>query len=108
MVNERVGASDWESGQELGDTWASRNSFSYGRCSTPAHHMQRLPAARARVLYGIISAGGRLCRCQADSCGSRTCTHRWGLKLHATQLQFSNMIEGVINLLGSSGIDWPA
>ena len=31
MVNERVGASDWESGEELGDTWASRNSFSYGR-----------------------------------------------------------------------------
>ncbi len=32
MVNERVGASTWESGQELGDTWASRNAFSYGRC----------------------------------------------------------------------------
>lgn len=31
MVNERVGASDWESGNELGDTWASRNAFSYGR-----------------------------------------------------------------------------
>ena len=33
MVNERVGASDWESGDELGDTWASRNAFSYGRCA---------------------------------------------------------------------------
>lgn len=31
MVNERVGASSWESGEELGDTWASRNAFSYGR-----------------------------------------------------------------------------
>ena len=31
MVNERVGASNWEDGQELGDTWASRNAFSYGR-----------------------------------------------------------------------------
>lgn len=31
MVNERVGAGNWESGQELGDTWASRNAFSYGR-----------------------------------------------------------------------------
>jgi magnesium chelatase subunit H len=31
MVNERVGASNWESGAELGDTWASRNAFSYGR-----------------------------------------------------------------------------
>ena len=32
MVNERVGASTWEDGAELGDTWASRNAFSYGRC----------------------------------------------------------------------------
>ena len=31
MVNERVGAASWESGAELGDTWASRNAFSYGR-----------------------------------------------------------------------------
>ena len=31
MVNERVGASDWTNNQELGTTWASRNSFSYGR-----------------------------------------------------------------------------
>lgn len=31
MVNERVGAGNWESGDELGDTWASRNSYSYGR-----------------------------------------------------------------------------
>jgi magnesium chelatase subunit H len=31
MVNERVGASNWESGEELGDTWAARNSYSYGR-----------------------------------------------------------------------------
>ncbi len=34
MVNERVGAGNWESGQELGDTWASRNAFSYGRCAS--------------------------------------------------------------------------
>lgn len=31
MVNERVGASNWTDGKELGDTWASRNAFSYGR-----------------------------------------------------------------------------
>ena len=31
MVNERVGAGNWESGEELGDTWASRNAYSYGR-----------------------------------------------------------------------------
>ncbi|GBG70565.1 hypothetical protein CBR_g6691 [Chara braunii] len=31
MVNERVGAADWDNGAELGDTWKSRNAFSYGR-----------------------------------------------------------------------------
>ena len=31
MVNERVGAGNWDSGDELGDTWVSRNAFSYGR-----------------------------------------------------------------------------
>lgn len=31
MVNERIGSSQWEDGSELGDTWASRNAFSYGR-----------------------------------------------------------------------------
>ena len=25
---------NWESGEELGDTWASRNAYSYGRCAT--------------------------------------------------------------------------
>lgn len=31
MVNERVGSGNWESGNELGDTWVSRNAYSYGR-----------------------------------------------------------------------------
>lgn len=31
MVNERVGAGNWESSTELGDTWAARNAFSYGK-----------------------------------------------------------------------------
>jgi cobalamin biosynthesis Mg chelatase CobN len=31
MVNERVGASNWTDAAELGDTWVSRNAFSYGR-----------------------------------------------------------------------------
>lgn len=34
MVNERVGTGEWEDGSELGDTWASRNAFSYGRSVT--------------------------------------------------------------------------
>ena len=24
---------NWESGEELGDTWVSRNAYSYGRCA---------------------------------------------------------------------------
>ncbi|ABO96227.1 predicted protein [Ostreococcus lucimarinus CCE9901] len=31
MVNERVGTSGWEDSRELGDTWASRNAYSYGK-----------------------------------------------------------------------------
>ena len=31
MVNERVGSGDWKSTEELGSTWESKNSFSYGR-----------------------------------------------------------------------------
>lgn len=31
MVNERIGAGTWEGGDELGETWAARNAFSYGR-----------------------------------------------------------------------------
>eukprot|EP00958_Prasinococcus_capsulatus_P016633 scaffold1845_cov291-Prasinococcus_capsulatus_cf.AAC.1 len=30
MVNERVGTGEWESSEELGNTWVSRNAFSYG------------------------------------------------------------------------------
>lgn len=40
MVNERVGAGNWDSGNELGDTWASRNAFSYGRCA-PARSAEK-------------------------------------------------------------------
>ena len=47
MVNERVGAGNWESGDELGDTWASRNSYSYGRCASPA----ALPAPWMMVMF---------------------------------------------------------
>ncbi|MGD1900824.1 MAG: magnesium chelatase subunit H [Geitlerinemataceae cyanobacterium] len=31
LVNDRVVDSNWESGEELGDQWRNRNSFSYGR-----------------------------------------------------------------------------
>ena len=42
MVNERVGTSDWNDGAELGDTWQSRNSFSYGRCVSRSHGLGRV------------------------------------------------------------------
>eukprot|EP00873_Tetraselmis_striata_P036146 jgi/Tetstr1/456410/TSEL_043144.t1 len=53
MVNERVGASDWESGKELGDTWASRNAFSYGRGSERG-------TARPEVLQSLLSTTERI------------------------------------------------
>ena len=31
MVNEVVGTGDWASNESLGETWRSRNVFSYGR-----------------------------------------------------------------------------
>ena len=31
LVNDRVVDGNWESGEELGDTWRDRNTFSYGR-----------------------------------------------------------------------------
>ena len=31
MVNEVVGSGDWEESESLGETWKSRNNFSYGR-----------------------------------------------------------------------------
>ncbi|MBO1351250.1 MAG: magnesium chelatase subunit H [Hormoscilla sp. GUM202] len=31
LVNDRVVDGNWETGEELGDTWAGRNRFSYGR-----------------------------------------------------------------------------
>ena len=45
MVNERIGSSQWEDGSELGDTWASRNAFSYGRYGSPLAHSPYLPSA---------------------------------------------------------------
>lgn len=48
MVNERVGASDWTSNQELGSTWASRNAFSYGRGEKGA--------ARPEVLQSLLKS----------------------------------------------------
>ncbi|KFM28975.1 Magnesium-chelatase subunit H [Auxenochlorella protothecoides] len=53
MVNERVGASNWESGEELGDTWSSRNAFSYGRGGERGR-------ARPEVLDSLLSTTDRV------------------------------------------------
>ncbi|CAG9464037.1 unnamed protein product [Pedinophyceae sp. YPF-701] len=53
MVNERVGASDWTGGDELGDTWASRNAFSYGRGSERG-------TARPEVLESLLATTDRV------------------------------------------------
>ena len=53
MVNERVGASDWADGAELGDTWASRNAFSYGRGAERG-------AARPEVLQSLLGTTERV------------------------------------------------
>ena len=52
MVNERVVDSNWESGDELGDTWRDRNVFSYGR--------QDKGKARAEVLTQLLHSCDRI------------------------------------------------
>ena len=53
MVNERVGAGNWESGDELGDTWVSRNAFSYGRGAERG-------TARPEVLQELLKTTDRV------------------------------------------------
>jgi len=53
MVNERVGQGNWEDGDELGDTWAARNAFSFGRGGERG-------AARPEVLKALLSTTERV------------------------------------------------
>lgn len=53
MVNERVGAGNWDDGDELGSTWASRNAYSYGRGSEKG-------AARPEVLKELLKTTDRI------------------------------------------------
>lgn len=53
MVNERVGTSEWENGEELGATWASRNAFSYGRGTERG-------TARPEVLQNLLKTTERV------------------------------------------------
>jgi magnesium chelatase subunit H len=48
LVNDRVTDSSWETGEELGETWRDRNSFSYGR--------QDKGQARPEVLQTLLKS----------------------------------------------------
>ena len=48
MVNERVGSGEWEDTSELGETWVSRNAYSFGRGD------ERRGAERSEVLEALL------------------------------------------------------
>ncbi|KYC35958.1 protoporphyrin IX magnesium chelatase [Scytonema hofmannii PCC 7110] len=52
LVNDRVVDGNWESGDELGDTWKGRNVFSYGR--------QDKGQARPEVLTQLLQSTSRI------------------------------------------------
>ncbi|MDC0834363.1 cobaltochelatase subunit CobN, partial [Geitlerinema sp. CS-897] len=52
LVNDRIVDSNWESEEELGDTWRDRNSYSYGR--------QDNGQARPEVLDTLLKSTGRV------------------------------------------------
>lgn len=52
LVNDRVVDGNWESGEELGNTWQSRNVFSYGR--------QDKGQARPEVLQQLLKTSDRI------------------------------------------------
>ena len=56
MVGERVGAGNWDSGSELGATWAARNAFSFGRGGADGE----AGAARPELLENLLSTTERV------------------------------------------------
>lgn len=58
LVNDRVGDSNWESGEDLGQTWQGRNTFSYGR--------KDKGQARPEVLNTLLQSTERIIQ-QIDS-----------------------------------------
>jgi magnesium chelatase subunit H len=52
LVNDRVVDGNWESGEELGNTWQGRNSFSYGR--------QDKGQARPEILTQLLQTTSRI------------------------------------------------
>ena len=74
MVNERVGTGEWEDGRELGDTWAARNAFSYGKGGEQG-------AARPEVLQALLRSTERVVQ-EIDSRGVRLDGHPGVLREH--------------------------
>lgn len=58
LVNDRVTDANWESGDELGDTWRDRNTFSYGR--------QDKGQTRPEILHTLLKSTERVVQ-QIDS-----------------------------------------
>jgi magnesium chelatase subunit H len=58
LVNDRVTDSSWDTGDELGGTWKSRNAFSYGRSEKGT--------ARPEILDTLLKSTGRIVQ-QIDS-----------------------------------------
>ncbi|MEO1400141.1 MAG: magnesium chelatase subunit H [Cyanobacteria bacterium J06635_1] len=58
LVNDRIVDSNWESGDELGNTWCDRNAYSYGR--------QDKGQARPEILDTLLQSTGRIVQ-QIDS-----------------------------------------
>ncbi|NJL45253.1 MAG: hypothetical protein HC922_04885 [Leptolyngbyaceae cyanobacterium SM2_3_12] len=58
LVNDRVTDGNWEAGDELGDTWRDRNTFSYGR--------QDKGQARPEILATLLQTTDRIVQ-QIDS-----------------------------------------
>ncbi|WAL61313.1 magnesium chelatase subunit H [Thermocoleostomius sinensis] len=58
LVNDRVVDSNWESAEELGDTWKGRNTFSYGRTDKGQ--------SRPEVLQALLKSTDRIVQ-QIDS-----------------------------------------
>jgi magnesium chelatase subunit H len=52
LVNDQVVDGNWDSGDELGNTWASRNAFSYGR--------QDKGQARPEILNQLLKSTSRI------------------------------------------------
>jgi magnesium chelatase subunit H len=59
MVNEQIGSGEWEDSKELGNTWISRNSYSYGKATEKG-------VARDDVLRSLLNSTERVIQ-QIDS-----------------------------------------